>query len=36
MRTVIQGATIVNEGNTFDGSIVIEGTKRDVLLFLVS
>ena len=27
MRTVIQGATIVNEGNTFDGSIVIEGTK---------
>ena len=27
MRTVIQGGTIVNEGKTFDGTIVIEGGK---------
>ena len=24
MRTVVQGGTIVNEGKTFDGTIVIE------------
>jgi len=27
MRTVIQGGTIVNEGRTFDGTIVIEDGK---------
>ena len=27
MRTVIIGATIVNEGKTFDGSLVIEDSK---------
>ena len=24
MRTIIEGGTIVNEGRTFDGSIIIE------------
>ena len=27
MRTIVQGGTIVNEGKTFDGTIVIEGGK---------
>ena len=32
MRTVIHGATIVNEGKTFDGSIVIEDSKISRIL----
>ena len=27
MRTIVQGGTIVNEGRTFDGTIVIEDGK---------
>ena len=27
MRTIIQGGTIVNEGKTFDGTIVIDNSK---------
>ena len=27
MRTIIQGGTIVNEGKTFDGTIIVENDK---------
>ena len=31
MRTVVKGGTIVNEGKTFDGTIVIEDGKITVM-----